>query len=131
MEMEKKIAESLSDVLIDTVIPYKEIVASLITSATSIRNTNRITQSVYAQINAQLKACKEYIDANNTQFFARMKEREEILTAYRKLLETFSGLLPHSTGETALYCTKLMETVILQMSEIGTNGPEIIKPPRF
>lgn len=110
---------------------YKDIIAALIASATSIRNTDCITQALYAQINAQLKACKEYIDANNTQFFARMEEREDILKAYRDTLESLNGLLPHSTGETALYCTKLMETIILQMSEIATNGPDIIKLPRF
>ena len=129
--MSEEIMDPMMEAAADKIFPYKEIIAALIASAASIRNTDCITRAMYAQIDAQLKICKDYINENRSQFFARMKEREYILNAYRDMFDSLKNPLLQASGESAFHCTKLMETIVLQMSEIGTSGPEIIKPTCF
>lgn len=129
--MSEEIMKPIANAVIDEIVPYKEIAAALIVSATSIRNTDCVTRAMYAQIEARLTECREYIAANMDQFNRKMAAKEYALSTYRYVLDSLQKRLSTASGDDLFFCTKCIESVIKDMTQFGVSNidPDIIQPP--
>lgn len=125
----KEVLSFAANVALGKIVSYKEILASLITSASTIRNTNVLTRAMYAQISAQLKIWDGYITEHGIEFKEIMSERAAVLKTFQNMLDSLLDCLPLMSEAEASNCMDLIGKVTSNMTVIAVNGPAIIPPP--
>ncbi len=102
-----------------------DIVTTLISSAASIHNTNKITRAEYAKIQAALEVYNGTLDSHASNFADKMQRQREELDKLHKALDLALDSVNRNSGEHAAIWSNIVSDLLQTIAQVHKDGPPI------
>lgn len=123
-------ADVMLDLITGALCPNKDIIAALITSAVSIRNTDRTNQVRAELIRVLRENYTTYVNEYNFEFLTAMSRDNSMINWNHDFLEALhQDFRNNPTNETRLWFQSMVDMILEKTNQIQKNGPEMLKSP--